>query len=183
MLDTSRPSSHPAPRGFTLLELVVVLLMLTIILAMAVPTLRGFVANSKERDAIAQLVALAQFAKARSAADAKAYRLNLQGGTYYLSMQQGESFVPLGSDFGRTFELPAGMRVEAMPNAQTQARGNAGGDVVAPPSAAYVTFYPEGRTDTSLFRLSDAAGGVTLLGCPSPAESFRVVSVEEAARL
>jgi prepilin-type N-terminal cleavage/methylation domain-containing protein len=181
MFAVSRPSSHPAARGFTLLELVVVLLMLTIILALAVPTLRGFVANSKERDAIAQLVALAQFAKARSAADAKAYRLNLEGASYSLTVQEGEAFVPLGNDFGRTFELPAGMRVEAMPSAQPRAGGAATGGSMA--NAAYVTFYPEGRTDTALFRLTDATGKATMLGCPSPAESFRVVSPEEAARL
>src|SRR5687768_2486798 len=104
-----RNASTPQPRagtrhGFTLLELVLVMLLITTMLAISVPSLRGFVGNSRERDAIAQLVALAQYAKARSAADAKVYRLNLVGATYWITVMEGESFVRIGSDLGATFE-------------------------------------------------------------------------------
>ena len=187
---TRQPRTAGTTTGFTLLELILVMLLISTMLAIAVPSLRGFVANSKQRDAIAQLVALAQFAKARSAADAKVYRLNLAGSTYWLTMQEGESYVPIGTDMGRTFELPSGMHVEAMPagqQSQQQSSGGTGGSSVvlpaAPGNADGVSFYPEGRTDTALFRLTDAAGNVTFIGCSSPAESFRVVSAEEAARL
>jgi hypothetical protein len=46
-----------------------------------------------------------------------------------------------------------------------------------------VSFYPDGRTDMALIRLTGEVGRVTLLGCPSPAESFRVMSAEEAGSL
>jgi prepilin-type N-terminal cleavage/methylation domain-containing protein len=165
-------------RGFTLLELVLVMVLLTATLAVAMPSLRGFVAGSKERDAIAQVVSLAQYAKARSAADAKAYRLNLDAGTYYLTVEESGSFARMQDDYGRTFDLPAGMRIESVPTPR------AGTDPrVRPPTANGITFYPEGRADAALFRLTDAAGRVTLLGCPSPSESFRVLSAEEAADL
>ena len=92
------------------------MVLLTAILAMAMPSLRGFVAGSKERDAIAQVVALAQYAKARSAADAKAYRLNLDAGTYCITVQEAEAFARLNDDYGRTFELPVGMLIESVPD-------------------------------------------------------------------
>jgi prepilin-type N-terminal cleavage/methylation domain-containing protein len=192
--DMRRPSTRQLrPRcrqGFTLLELVLVMMLLTATLALAVPSLRGFVAGSKERDALAQVVALAQYAKARSAADAKVYRLNLDGTSYWLTVQEADGFVRISDDYGRTFLLPPGMRLESVPtNVPAATDGSQGGAAVAsvatvrPATADGISFYPEGRTDAGMFRMTDASGRVTLLGCPSPAESFRVVSAEEAATL
>src|SRR5688500_2558612 len=177
-----RQPRDPRSAAFTLLELVLVMLLLTATLAVAMPSLRGFVAGSKERDAIAQVVALAQYAKARSAADAKVYRLNLEAGAYYLTVQEADAFARLGDDYGRTFELPTGMLLESVPT--PRAGQDAGTGAVLPlPTANGISFYPEGRSDAAMFRLTDAAGRVTLLGCPSPSESFRVITAEEAAEL
>lgn len=171
----SQLDRHTAPRGFTLLELVLVMLLISAMLAVAVPSLRGFLGGTRARDTVTQIVSLAQFAKARSAAEAKIYRLNVEANTYWLTAQQdgGPEFVELGSDFGRRFELPANVRLEVVPPP-------AGVGTFAPGT---VTFYPDGRTNTGLFRLTDEAERVTLLGCPSPSESFRVVTPEEAERL
>ncbi len=176
-LTIRQPHPHRSA-AFTLLELVLVMVLLTAMLAIAMPSLRGFVAGSKERDAIAQVVALAQYAKARSAADAKAYRLNLDAGTYYITVQEVDTFARLSDDYGRTFELPVGMLLESVPTARA---GQGPGAVL--PTANGITFYPEGRSDAAMFRLIDASGRVTLLGSPSPSEAFRVITAEEAAEL
>jgi prepilin-type N-terminal cleavage/methylation domain-containing protein len=161
--------------GFTLLELVLVMLLIAVMLAMAVPSLRGFLSNSRSRDAVSQIVSLAQWARARAAADSNVYRLNVNATSYWLTMQDGEKFIPIGTDFGRTFGLPEGIRIEVIP-----LDTNISSDAI---DASGITFYPNGRSGTGMFRLTDAAGATTLIACPAPAESFRVVSPEEVARL
>src|SRR5687768_10588991 len=162
------PTSRP---GFTLLELVLVMLLLTVILGMAVPSLRGFATASKARDARAQLIALARYARARSAAESRVYRLNTDGESYWLSVLEGEEFVPTGTDMGRTFALPPDTRIELDSTAPDAVTGG-------------IDFHPDGRTDTVRLRLIDQkAGVVTTIACPSPAEPFRVLTEEEALAL
>jgi Tfp pilus assembly protein FimT len=153
------------------LELVLVMVMLTIILGMAVPSLRGFASASRARDAQSQLVALAQYAKARAAAESRVYRLNTDGESYWLTVQEGEDFIPTGTDMGRTFSLPPDTRVELdSTNADAVTNG--------------IDFHPDGRSDTVRLRLTDErTGTVTTIACLSPAEPFRVLSQEEASRL
>src|SRR5689334_7809781 len=90
-----RPRHRPG--GFTLLELVLVMLLLTIIVATAMPSLRGFTGWSRMRDGVSQVVSLAQYARARSAAEAAVYKLNVSGRAYWLSVQEGEQFTPIQS--------------------------------------------------------------------------------------
>ena len=158
------------PRAFTLLELILVMLLLTVILGMAVPSLRGFSAASRARDAQSQLVALAQYARARAAAEARVYRLNTDGASYWLTVQEGEDFLPTGTDMGRPFSLPPDTRVELESVDPDVASGG-------------IDFHPDGRSDTARLRLIDGRTGVvTTIASPSPAEPFRVLSDEEAIR-
>ena len=159
-------------RAFPLLELVVVMLLLTVVLGMAVPSLRGFTAGSRARDAASQLVSMAQWAKARAAADSRVYRLNSDGVSYWFTMQDGDEFIPTGTDFGRVFALPPDTRIELDSTNFNPAGGGA------------IDFHPDGRTDTVRMRLiNDKTGVVTTIAAPSPAEPFRVLSAEEVARL
>jgi Tfp pilus assembly protein FimT len=151
------------------------MVLLTVVLAMAVPSLRGFAAGSRSRDAASQLVSMAQWAKARAAADSRVYRLNSDGGTYWFTMQDGDDFIPTGTDFGRVFALPPEMRVELASTDFNAASGGGGGAI---------DFHPDGRTDTVRLRLiNDKTGAVTTIAAPSPAEPFRILSPEEADRL
>lgn len=170
-------------RGFTLLEMVLVLVVLAVILAISVPQLRGFLAGSRSRDAVSQIVSLAQYAKARAAADSTVYRLNVDGSGYWLTMQQGESYMPVGTEFGRRFALPDGATVALTPtNGPTPIPNRTSGDQ-SPFDATGILFYPDGRTSAGVIRLTEPDGSVTLLAAMSPAESFRVVTPQEAAQL
>lgn len=168
-----RPSAKSVDRfllrpAFTLLELVVVMLLLTVILGMAVPSLRGFAGASRARDAQAQLVAIAQYARARAAAESRVYRLNTDGESYWLTVQEGEDFTSTGTDMGRSFSLPPDTRVELDSTDSDAAPGG-------------IDFHPDGRTDTGRLRLIDErAGRTTTIASLSPAEPFRVLSHEEA---
>ena len=152
------------------------MVLLTIVLAVGVPSLRGFAAASRSRDAATQLVAIAQYAKARAAAESRVYRLNTDGSAYWLTAQDGQDFIDPGTDMGRRFELPPNTRVELVAGAHGIGTTGGAGDGIE--------FHPDGRTETAQLRIVDErTGAATLIASPSPAEPFRVVSPEEAAGL
>ena len=78
-------------RGFTLLELVLVLVVLAIMAGIAAPTLRGFARGRNVPDAAAQLVTLTRWAHAQAIAEGRVYLLNLDpaGGKYWLTVEEG----------------------------------------------------------------------------------------------
>src|SRR4051812_14899563 len=98
------PRQHRTPgslHGFTLLELVIVMLVLAILTGIMVPALRGFLVSSRARDASTQILSLTQYARARAAADSTIYRLNfdLVNGAYWLTVQDQGTFTDLGNSF------------------------------------------------------------------------------------
>jgi type II secretion system protein H len=182
---------HPERRrhhGFTLMELVLVMLLIALSLAVAAPSLRGFVSGSKSRDAATHLLSMLQWARGRSAADARVYRLtvNSQERTYQVTVQEGEQFVETGNEFGQVFELPEGLAIQftrgatAMPvqgqiqRPQMRTAASGVGD--------FIDFHPDGRNDPASIRLSDDQGSVYIIESPSAAEPYRILSREEAAK-
>lgn len=159
------------PKGFTLLELIVVLGLIGLLLGLAAPSLRGFLGSRRTADAAAQILALTQWAGSRAAAQGQVYRLNIdpQMRMYWLTVQEGEGFVDLGSEFGRRFQLPEGTTV----GVQSPLRGAA---------ITTLDFYPSGRTEEATIVLRDAGGEVFQIVCESPTEAFHVVSSTEGRR-
>src|SRR5688500_698776 len=101
-----RAQSDLRRRGaFTLFELVLVLVMVSILMVVAAPSLRGFLAGSKSRDATENLLAMTRLARERAIADRTVYRLNIdpQNNTYWVLMQDGQRFVQTGTDLGQTY--------------------------------------------------------------------------------
>ena len=183
---TSRPGNHG---GFTLVELIPVLLVLTIVVGTAVPSVGGFLGWSRSRDAVAQIVALAQYAKSKAAGDAKSYKLTANGTSCWLEVQQGEAFQRVtDDDLADEVGLPDGASVEFVPSANrgagsAAAVNAASTDVAAAGANDGVIFYPDGRTSSGVIRYTTPTGIPLLLGCPSPAESFRALTAQEAQRL
>lgn len=169
-----QPTRNPRRHGFTLLELVLVMVLLTAALAAVAPSLRGFLTASRSRDAATQILALTRWARAQAVAEARVYRLNVDAasGSYWLTVEDGAGFAATGDDFGREFSLPPGAQVQV-----------AAGSGSAPVQGAWIGFYPDGHSDTATLILTDAAGDVTQIACPSPTEPFRIVAVgSEAVR-
>jgi len=170
----AREEGGPARRvgsGFTLLELIVILGLVGVLLAMAAPSLRGFMGSRQTADAAAQVLALTQWAGSRAAAQGNVYRLNLdtQANTYWLTMQQGGEFVDLGSEFGRRFKLPEGAAATLRRPAGSEPR-------------AYIAFYPTGRTEEVTIELRGRQGEVFRVVCESATEAFHIVSPSEASK-
>lgn len=154
--------------GFTLLELVLVMVILCTVLAMAAPSLRGFFASCETSDAAAQLVALTQLARSQAIAEGRVYRLNLdvQRRTYWLTVQEQGAFRELYSEFGRVFSLPKDTLIELE-------------NIPKYGSDHYVEFSPQGRTQAGTIRLTNRRGDVFEITCFSPTELFSVVIPEE----
>jgi prepilin-type N-terminal cleavage/methylation domain-containing protein len=158
-------------RGFTLLELVLVLLILCIAAAAALPSLTGWGRASAVRDAGDQFLAVARWARTSALADSTVYRLNVDSasGTYFVTVQDGTQFVPPGNEFGRPFSVPDGFSI-AMTTYGEQSQQ---------PLAA-VDFLPTGRTQPARVRIGRSDSDAVNIECPSPAEGFRLSS--EVAR-
>ena len=161
------------------------MLLLCIIVGTAVPSVSGFLGWSRSRDSISQIVAITQYARSKSAAEAKAYKLRADGTTCWLEVQQGETFQRVEDDLGEPVTVPDGASVEFMPgnNRNTPAASSASTDAAATSATDGIVFYPDGRTSSGVIRYTSPAGVQSWLASPSPSESFRVMAPQEAQRL
>ena len=168
-----RPSGCAAGRrriasGFTLLELIIVMLIVCTVLAMAAPSLRGFFASRRTADAVDQILALTMYARTQAVSDGRVYRLNfdLDAGTYWLTAQAEGGFQGLGSEFGRTFSFPQETRADWEDSSDASANG-------------YIQFYPSGRVDPCTIQLENPQGRIFRISCLSPTEAFTVTELKE----
>jgi type II secretion system protein H len=161
-----RRPKHFRP-AFTLMELVLVLLILTIAMAIAAPSLRNFWKGNRVKDAGEQLAYITRLARTQAISDGAVYRLGIDanGTGYALYVQQAEGFVLIPSN---NFALPEETRVEV-----TKADGSA---------ADHIDFFPNGRTEPASIRLSAAGYNDIILTCPSPTETFSLVSADGGAQ-
>lgn len=160
--------------AFTLLELIAVLVLISTVLAIAAPSLRGFVHGRQTADTALRMLSLTRLARSRSASLGCVHRLNVdaESGTYWLTMQRAGAFVEIQSAHGRKYHLPTGVSVTLdSPSAEEQGRGE--------DDVPHIQFYPDGRCDPATIELTGSQQDVLRVTCPSPAESFRVVSPAE----
>ncbi|MDY7010188.1 MAG: prepilin-type N-terminal cleavage/methylation domain-containing protein [Planctomycetota bacterium] len=169
---TIGPSDETRSDGFTLLELIAVLVLISTMLAMAAPSLRGFVGGRQTAEAAAQLLSLTKLARSRAAAQGCVYRLNIdtEEKTYWLTRQRAGAFVAIENESGRRFQFPDGMSVRLELPSQDN-------------TVSYIQFYPNGRTDEARIELTGQQGEVFEVTCPSATERFRVVSPSQADEL
>jgi prepilin-type N-terminal cleavage/methylation domain-containing protein len=179
--------------GFTLLELILVMVIISIVMAMASPSLHGWRRAGALRDAGDELMAFTRMARTQAVTTCKTHRLCVtQDGSYYLMVLEGGQFVPVGSDFGHPPELPEGVRVALDKSQSTQQVQQAQQyrryqqnqqyqqyqryQPDLQPQENCVDFYPTGRTEVARFHVISDQAGVIEIACASPAEPFEVVS-------
>jgi Tfp pilus assembly protein FimT len=145
------------------MELVFVLVIITIAMAMAAPSLRNFWKGNRIKDAGEQLSYITRLARTQAISDGAVYRLGIDpnGTGYALYVQQAEGFVLIPSN---NFALPEEAHVEV-----SKADGSA---------ADHIDFFPNGRTEPATIRLSAAGYNDIVLMCPSPTEMFSLVGAD-----
>ena len=163
MTSTTGPNGENGTSGFTLLELILVLVLVSAVLALAAPSLRRFTHGRETAEAANHVLAHTHLARSQAAAQARVWRLNvdMQEATYWLTFQQAGAFIQPQADYGRCFRLPEGVAV-TLDVPETDA---------ADPC---VQFYPDGRTDPATIELEDVEGRILWITCPSVTERFRI---------
>ena len=138
------------------------MLIVSVLAAIAAPSMRNFLAGRSNANAASQILALAQYARTQAVGAGAVYRLNVDtsGGTYWLSVQSGTEFQTLRSEFGRPFRLPEGT------TAAWQSAGAA---------EQYFQFFPDGRIEAGTLELRSAAGGSVAIGSRSETELLSIL--------
>ena len=155
--------------GFTLLELILVMVIISTILAMAAPSLRGFFSSRKIHDAASNILSLIRYARSQAITEGSNYKLNFDSdnGYYWLTVNQGGVDNYLNNEFGRRFLLPDDTSVKLVK--EDNPNGN----------EKYVVFYPQGLAEGGTITLTDRRGDVIEILSPSPAETYHIVIPEE----
>jgi type II secretion system protein H len=150
--------------GFTLLELIVVMVILATVLALAGPSLRGFFGSRQLQDTAAEILAMTQFARSQAISEGVIYRLNFNTTerTYWLTAWKKGSFLRLETNTGRTHTLPKDMILEL---------DNLGRD----DQDMFVEFMPDGTATAGTIRLMERNGRTLEVACPTVTESYYII--------
>jgi len=165
---TEQKRQRNANEGFTLLELILVMVILSTVLAMAAPSLRGFFGSRKTHDEAARLLALTQFARSQAISEGITYRLNFDTDdrVYWLTSQRKGVFEELKTEFGYVFTFPVDITVELE-------------DVDKDDNEMFFAFTPQGTVTAGTIRLIDRRGLVLEITCPTVTESFSIIEREQ----
>ncbi len=155
----------PVRGGFTLLELIMVLLILAIAVALVAPSMGNFARSHQSLETADQLVTLTRFAHTQAASEGTIYRLNLdlRARRFWLSIQDSSGDHPLATSSGQMFDLPQGVDMQC--------------DIAPDPAGKgriVIHFYPNGRTEPGTIRLANGRSTIQV-SCPSASEPFDIV--------
>lgn len=149
----SRRAGRPSG-GFSLLELIVVLTLLTIISASVVPVFSGALMSTRKQHHIRDMLALMRYAQDRAVLDTTEYRLylDMEAGAYWLARYAGkEKGVPVFSEVtereASRHTLPDGL-VMLKPDAHA-----------ATNTLFFLSFYPGGACDWGEIAVEDERDG------------------------
>ncbi|MEX2673647.1 MAG: GspH/FimT family pseudopilin [Phycisphaeraceae bacterium] len=159
------PQLRPQSLGFSLLEMVAVLMVIAVALAVAAPSLSGFAEGRRTTDTARSLTALAGWARSQAVSEGRMYRLHVDvdARQYFVTAETGGTFEPVESTLGQPVDLPD--RVTVTWEEPEQVR-----------EAGYVTFYPTGRLTPATLLLEEASGIRTRVRAVSVTDRFAVVS-------
>lgn len=150
--------------AFTLIELVVVLLIISLTAALAAPSLRGWNDGAKLRNATDEFLATTRYARSQAILNATEYVVTIDRNTnaYAVSVQQGTTLAPDPREFGEYASMPTGFTIALV----------SGGE-----GASQIRFYPDARTTPGVVRITSARGEVVEIASDAPAQPFAVVGV------
>ncbi|HEY1922426.1 MAG TPA: prepilin-type N-terminal cleavage/methylation domain-containing protein [Tepidisphaeraceae bacterium] len=189
--------------GFTLIELILVMVIIAIAAGIVAPALATFTAGRAIDNCSRQILALAQYAHTQSISEARTYRLNFDESSrqYWLTADSGAgTFDSLKGDFSQRYTAPAAMQIKVditpqpntnlllPPNIQQQQvpqsgtalngqQAGAAGSIMQNlhSQGTYIEFQSTGRTDPATITLTDSSHHTKQVVCATPTEMFQVV--------
>ena len=161
------PTSSIGKRGFTLVELIVVVAIVSVLAGMIAPRMYNLSGSARLRQSSRRFLATARYARDFAATRRCKCRLTIdtkeQG--YTLTRQKDaehdpNEFVPLEASLAKPQRLPDGLRFgslriePALPRPQADA------------NADYIDFDPTGRADAAVVEITDGQGVYSVLVTP-----------------
>ena len=130
-------SSRIQSRGFTLIELILVMTIICIASALIVPSISSFAVGRANHDTATLIVSLAGYARTQSISQGRTYRLNFDTSKDVIWLTAGNAgvFSELTDEFGEQFPIASGSMMRTDMVARTH--GNSG--------RTYVEFNSNGR--------------------------------------
>ena len=154
--------------GFTLIELVMVMLVLAVCAAIAAPHLSGFVKGRGLPNAATDLVTTARWCRVQALSDGVEYRLNIDrmGGKWWVTKadDSAANFTNTTQELGQERTVPDGVRIADMQIQTLQAQGD----------VPYISFRAGGRTDVARITLANDSTSI-VVACDTPLGSFHIV--------
>lgn len=157
--------------AFTLIELLLVLMILTFVVALVGPQLRGFTTGRTTRNTANSILAMTHYARTQAVTQGVVYRLNFDAPTrsLWISYQSGNTDVKPGNDFATPLKLADSIKIDTdIPSKQD------GGQ--------YIEFHPTGRTEPATIKLTDNLGATIEIACSSATELFRIVPTSKVTK-
>jgi len=157
----TRPGRQRARDGFTLLELLIVMIIIVIAAFAVRPTFGKAIEGNQERTALRQLVGFFQLARTQSVAKGRLVRLTFEPmeATFAAEVQTEPDRDPTVFDPMRLL----GRSGIQLPDSLSVSRLAIGGQEVSARDRADIYFYPDGRTDGVSMLLADDYGREVLV--------------------
>ena len=154
--------------GFTLMELLLVLLIIAVVASIAAPTLSGFTRGRVLPNTAGNLVTTARWCRVQALVDSTTYHLNIDisGRRWWVTKDDGTgNFVPVNGDYGKEYILPDGVDFQGPIMFQSQ---------ISVSDGTFVPFDSLGKTEVVTITLA-ADNHVVVVGCDTPLGSFHIV--------
>jgi Tfp pilus assembly protein FimT len=149
--------------AFTLIELILVMVVITIALGLVTASLGRWSQGSKLKNAAEQIIATAGWARSQAISTANVYRLEIDASSGICRVtyaQDGSQRAPTG-EFGKELTMPTDFRLDLRTGGST---------------GSTIEFYPNGRTTVATIRVTSPKGDWIEVGSESAAERFRVLA-------
>src|SRR3954451_5735592 len=94
-------------RGFTLLELILVMAIIAIVAAITVPSFRTFAIGRNSQNTASDIIGLTNYARTQAASEGRVYRLNFDttNGAFWLTAKYGGAFIGPSNDFCDRYQV------------------------------------------------------------------------------
>ena len=160
---------HPFARGFTLLELMVVLTLIAIMSAMIIPEMKGTYEDALLRASSRELISVLNLASSRAVAVNQIHRVRLDRdqGRYVIEhcvRERGAQteFIPVRDALGNEAALDSRIQIDILnPESESDLPGEAADPAEESDQAeqsASIRFYPDGTADARQIVLTDRDG-------------------------